>query len=138
MSKPIAFRFPDETVADIDIVATHLGCDRKEAVCRGMADYRARVTGLVPASTIELLPPLVFASEDAPADRGTIPADDEVAVIYPDDSVEPTPPPPGPRFQARPATNVGPVQSLRSRPIMVPDTPRVHRLLNPITKGRMS
>lgn len=130
MSKPIAFRFPDETVADIDIVATHFGCDRKEAVCRGMADYRAKVTGLVSASAIEPPPtrsePFEEASEEVVADCGTIP-DIEVAVYR-------QAAPPSSVIQARPT--FGPVQSLRSRPITIPDLPNVHRSLNPITRAR--
>lgn len=53
------------------------------------------------------------------------------------------PPPPStvpstlPVVQASPTTHAGPVTSLRSVPLAIPDLPRVHLSLNPITRGRL-
>lgn len=122
MTRNSTFRLPDETLADLDIVATQLGISRTDVICRATADYRAKVTGLVPASSIEA-PPSIEASTATEHD------------------LEPSPDVPPPQSAARPMArnpvpHVGPIQSLRSVPVTIPDLPRVHRLENPVTRAR--
>lgn len=124
MTKVSTFRLTDETLADIEIIATQLGISRPDVIRRGMAELRAKVTGLVPASSIEPPPSRLEPTEEADADVPEEPPRATSAISW--------------SMRATPRPSSGPVQLIRQTSPVTPELSRVHRSLNPVAQARLA